>query len=164
VEWPLFWGLDTAVDRSGIPLVYRSKVWLECSGALEMKEPGLFQDLLGQVDSHACVALGIEKDVGRTAVGYCQGMTLVTSTLPLAHADEEEALPPSSDYFPMTFFGPPLLPSRACPLVLLDYVQEFTPKLHAYLTNRCRPSCYLFLVVPVALFTDCLLVEVSLFR
>jgi small G protein signaling modulator 3 len=31
-----------------------------------MKEPGLFQDLLGQVDSHAGVALEIEKDVGRT--------------------------------------------------------------------------------------------------
>lgn len=30
--------------RSGIPLVYRSKVWLECSGGLEMKEPGLFTD------------------------------------------------------------------------------------------------------------------------
>jgi small G protein signaling modulator 3 len=29
-----------------------------------MKEPGLFQDLLGQVDSHAGVALEIEKDVG----------------------------------------------------------------------------------------------------
>ena len=52
--------------RSGIPLVYRSKVWLECSGALEMKEPGLFRDLLGQADSHAGVALEIEKDVGRT--------------------------------------------------------------------------------------------------
>jgi small G protein signaling modulator 3 len=52
--------------RSGIPLIYRSKVWLECSGALEMKEPGLFRDLLGQVDSHAGVALEIEKDVGRT--------------------------------------------------------------------------------------------------
>lgn len=52
--------------RSGIPLVYRSKVWLECSGALEMKEPGLFQDLLAQVDSEGSVALEIEKDVGRT--------------------------------------------------------------------------------------------------
>jgi hypothetical protein len=52
--------------RSGIPLAYRSKVWLECSGALDMKEPGLFQDLLGQVDDQAGVALEIEKDVGRT--------------------------------------------------------------------------------------------------
>jgi small G protein signaling modulator 3 len=52
--------------RSGIPLVYRSKVWLECSGALDMKEPGLFQDLLSQADSHPGVASEIEKDVGRT--------------------------------------------------------------------------------------------------
>ena len=26
--------------RNGIPLVFRSKVWIECSGALDMKEPG----------------------------------------------------------------------------------------------------------------------------
>ena len=52
--------------RSGIPLVYRSKVWLECSGALEMKEPGSFRDLLTQADSQPGVALEIEKDVGRT--------------------------------------------------------------------------------------------------
>lgn len=52
--------------RSGIPLVYRSKVWLECSGALEMKEPGLFQELLAQVDNQPGVGLEIEKDVGRT--------------------------------------------------------------------------------------------------
>jgi len=52
--------------RSGIPLVYRSKVWMECSGALDMKEPGLFRDLLAEVDGDDGVALEIEKDVGRT--------------------------------------------------------------------------------------------------
>ena len=52
--------------RNGIPLVYRSKVWMECSGALDMKEPGLFQDLLAQTDSSDSVASEIEKDVGRT--------------------------------------------------------------------------------------------------
>jgi hypothetical protein len=52
--------------RSGIPLVYRSKVWLECSGALEMKEPGLFQDLLMHVEQNDGTASEIEKDVGRT--------------------------------------------------------------------------------------------------
>lgn len=55
--------------RSGIPLIYRSKVWLECSGGLEMKEPGLFLDLLAETaggpDSVHVVA-EIEKDVGRT--------------------------------------------------------------------------------------------------
>lgn len=125
--------------RNDIPLVYRSKVWLECSGALEMREPGLFLDLLAQRLEVDGAAHEIEKDVGRTmplniffggdgvdvnklrrvliassrsvdfgpcfflktydpfpfrrnpAVGYCQGMNLITSTLLLIHADEEEA-------------------------------------------------------------------------
>ena len=52
--------------RQGIPLVYRSKVWQECSDALEMKEPGLFNDLLANVDPEDPVVKEIEKDVGRT--------------------------------------------------------------------------------------------------
>lgn len=52
--------------RNGTPLVYRSKVWFECSGALEMKEPGHFQDLLTQRDGPDDVLHEIEKDVGRT--------------------------------------------------------------------------------------------------
>ena len=52
--------------RSGIPLVYRSKVWLECSGGLEMREPGVFRDLLMEAGSGAGVEAEIEKDVGRT--------------------------------------------------------------------------------------------------
>jgi hypothetical protein len=52
--------------RSGIPLVYRSKVWLECSGGLEMREPGLFQDLLAMPDGPDSMLGEIEKDVGRT--------------------------------------------------------------------------------------------------
>ena len=52
--------------RSGIPLAYRSKVWLECSGGLEMKEPGMFADLLASVDENGSVVKEIEKDVGRT--------------------------------------------------------------------------------------------------
>jgi hypothetical protein len=56
------WEFDRLV-RHGIPLVYRSKVWMECSGALE---PGLFQDLLAQMDGPDSVIGEIEKDVGRT--------------------------------------------------------------------------------------------------
>lgn len=66
--------------RGGIPLVYRSKVWLECSGGLEMREPGLFRDLLVQAEvdvetgeaskdaggHHALVRNEIDKDIGRT--------------------------------------------------------------------------------------------------
>ena len=51
--------------RSGIPLVYRSKVWLECSGGLEMREPGLFHELLAG-DGQGSVIAEIEKDVSRT--------------------------------------------------------------------------------------------------
>jgi len=52
--------------RNGIPLAYRSKVWLECSGALEMREPGHFQDLLAQKPDVDVAIDEIEKDVGRT--------------------------------------------------------------------------------------------------
>lgn len=56
--------------RNGIPLCYRSKVWMECSGALELKEPGLFRDLLGVNEKDGegvgSVVAEIEKDVGRT--------------------------------------------------------------------------------------------------
>lgn len=53
--------------RGGIPLVYRAKVWLECSGALEMAEPGAFRDLLEDAVKEGGIAIGeIEKDVGRT--------------------------------------------------------------------------------------------------
>ncbi|KAJ7471030.1 rab-GTPase-TBC domain-containing protein [Mycena latifolia] len=181
--------------RSGIPLVYRSKVWLECSGGLEMMEPGLFRDLLAVEDPGHVVA-EIEKDVGRTmplnvffggdgagvvklrrvltaysrrnpAVGYCQGMNLVTSTLLLVHADEEEAFwglaAIVEKILPEDFFSPSLLPSRACPLVLLDYVKEYTPKLHAHLDDLgvdLPAICFSWFL---SLFTDCLPVE-TLFR
>lgn len=52
--------------RGGIPLAYRSKLWFECSGALEMREPGLFADLLAGVDEKNSVIREVEKDVGRT--------------------------------------------------------------------------------------------------
>ncbi|TFK34555.1 rab-GTPase-TBC domain-containing protein [Crucibulum laeve] len=182
--------------RSGIPLVYRSKVWLESSGALEMREPGLFQDLLAEADGPGSVISEIEKDVGRTmplniffggdgagvdklrrvliaysrrnpAVGYCQGMNLVTSTLLLVHADEEEAfwmlVAIVERILPEDFFSPSLLPSRACPLVLLDYVQEYTPKLHAHLTELGVDLAAICFSWFLSLFTDCLPVE-TLFR
>lgn len=52
--------------RQGIPLVYRAKIWQECTDALEMKEPGLFNDLLANVDPDDPVVKEVEKDVGRT--------------------------------------------------------------------------------------------------
>ncbi|KAF8916204.1 rab-GTPase-TBC domain-containing protein [Mucidula mucida] len=179
--------------RGGIPLAYRGKVWLECSGALEMREPGVFAELLqGKSESEG----EIEKDVGRTMplnvffagegagvdklrrvlraysrrnekVGYCQGMNLVTSTLLLVYGDEEEAFWVLSAIverlLPSEFFSPSLLPSRACPLVLLEYVQEHIPKLHTHLENLgvdLPAICFSWFL---SLFTDCLPVE-TLFR
>ncbi|KAI0342697.1 TBC-domain-containing protein [Trametopsis cervina] len=182
--------------RNGIPLAYRSKVWFECSGGLDMREPGHFADLLSEVDESNSVTREIEKDVGRTmpmnvffgrtgagvdklrrvlraysrrhpAVGYCQGMNLVTSTLLLVHADEEEAFWMLSAIIerilPEDFFSPSLISSRACPLVLLDYVRDMLPKLHAHLTNLgvdLGAICFSWFL---SLFADCLPIE-TLFR
>ena len=99
------------------------------------------------------------------AVGYCQGMNLITSTLLLVHADEEEAfwmlVAIVERILPENFFSPSLLPSRACPLVLLDYVQEYTPKLHAHLTELGVDLAAICFSWFLSLFTDCLPVEVS---
>ncbi|KAF5359891.1 hypothetical protein D9756_002944 [Leucocoprinus leucothites] len=184
--------------RNGIPLCFRSKVWMECSGALELKEPGSFKDLLEAKaeEGPGSVVSEIEKDVGRTmplniffggdgagvdklrrvlvaysrrnpAVGYCQGMNLITSTILLVHADEEDAFWMLAvlveKILPEDFFSPSLLPSRACPLVLLDYVAEHLPKLHAHLTELgidLGAICFSWFL---SLFTDCLPVE-TLFR
>ncbi|KAF5359884.1 hypothetical protein D9756_002943 [Leucocoprinus leucothites] len=54
--------------RNGIPLCFRLKAWMECNGALELKEPGLFKDLLEAKaeEGPGSVVSEIEKDVGRT--------------------------------------------------------------------------------------------------
>lgn len=197
--------------RNGIPLVYRSQAWLECSDGLEMREPGLFSDLLAQQDDGSGAVREIEKDVCRTmplnvffgrtgagvdklrrvliaysryvtyiaargpvltchdyrrnpAVGYCQGMNLVTSTLLLIHADEEEAFwvlaAMIERILPEEFFSPSLISSRACPLVLLEYVRESMPKLYHHLTDLgvdLPAICFSWFL---SLFTDCLPVEV----
>ena len=92
-------------------------------------------------------------------------MNLVASTLLLVHADEEEAFwvlaALVERILPEGFFSPTLLPSRACPLVLLDYVQEGMPKLAAHLFELgidLPAICFSWFL---SLFTDCLPVEVS---
>lgn len=92
-------------------------------------------------------------------------MNLVTSTLLLIHADEEEAFWMLSAIIerllPEDFFSPSLLSSRACPLVLLDYVREQLPKLHAHLNDLevdIGAVCFSWFL---SLFTDCLPIEVS---
>ena len=97
-------------------------------------------------------------------MGYCQGMNLVTSTLLLVHADEEEAFwvlaAIIERILPDDFFSPSLLPSRACPLVLLDYVQELLPRLHAHLLDLGVDLAAICFSWFLSLFTDCLPIEV----
>lgn len=199
--------------RNGVPLLYRAKIWYECSGALEMMEPGVFKDLLNDQQQDGSVVAEIEKDVGRTmplnvffggdgpgieklrrvliaysrfasfshrifrnimrfnvcfrrnpAVGYCQGMNIVTSTLLLVFGNEEEAFWVLSAIIerllPSDFFSPSLLVSRACPMVLMDYVRELLPNLHAHLMELevdLPAICFSWFL---SLFTDCLPVEV----
>lgn len=93
-------------------------------------------------------------------------MNLVTSTLLLVHADEEEAFWVLSAIIerilPDDFFSPSLLPSRACPLVLLDYVQEMLPRLHTHLVDLGVDLAAICFSWFLSLFTDCLPIEVRL--
>ena len=88
-------------------------------------------------------------------------MNLITSTLLLVHADEEEF------FWMLVAIVEKILPeiffclSRACPLFLLDYVQEYTPKLHAHLTELGVDLVAIYFSRFLSLFTDCLPVEVS---
>ena len=91
-------------------------------------------------------------------------MNLVASTLLLVHADEEAAFwvlaALVERILPDGFFSPTLLPSRACPLVLLDLVQDGMPKLAAHLAELgidLPAICFSWFL---SLFTDCLPVEV----
>jgi hypothetical protein len=91
-------------------------------------------------------------------------MNLVASTLLLVHADEEAAFwvlaALVERILPDGFFSPTLLPSRACPLVLLDLVREGMPKLAAHLAELgidLPAICFSWFL---SLFTDCLPVEV----
>ncbi|KAG8927397.1 hypothetical protein FRC02_008235 [Tulasnella sp. 418] len=192
------WKEFSKLVRNGAPLVYRAKMWFECSGALELMEPGVYQELLAQNEGKEgnTTLNEIEKDVSRTmplnvffggdgvgvgklrrvlqayswrnpSVGYCQGMNLIASTLLLVHADEEEAFwvltAIIENLLPAEYFSPSLLVSRACPMVLLDYVQELMPKLYLHLLDQgvdLPAICFSWFL---SLFTDCLPVE-TLFR
>ncbi|CCJ29174.1 unnamed protein product [Pneumocystis jirovecii] len=105
----------------GIPIVYRPKVWRECSGAYQLQQPGYYNDLLTMgKDIDPMVVVQIDMDIYRTMpnnvffggkgpgvyklrnvllafsrhntqIGYCQGMNVIAATLLLTHPTEEEA-------------------------------------------------------------------------
>ncbi|CAE7062302.1 unnamed protein product [Rhizoctonia solani] len=183
--------------RGGIPLVFRDKVWSECAGAAEIREPGVFQDLLKHHEGEENLALKeIEKDVVRTMplnvffggdgvgvaklrkvlqayswrnpeIGYCQGMNLIASTLLLVFSNEEDAFWVLTciieKFLPGEFFSGSLIDSRACPLVLLDYVEMHHPKVYNHLLDMgvdLPAICFSWFL---SMYTDCLPVE-TLFR
>lgn len=92
-------------------------------------------------------------------------MNLVASTLLLVYADEDEAFWVLcciiERLLPDEFFGRSLLVSRACPLVLLDYVQELLPKLYDHLQDLGVDLAAICFSWFLSLFTDCLPVDVS---
>ena len=92
-------------------------------------------------------------------------MNLVASTLLLVHADEDHAFWVLASIIetllPPEFFSPSLLVSRACPLVLLDYVQILQPKLYAHLQELGVDLAAISFSWFLSLYTDCLPVEVS---
>jgi small G protein signaling modulator 3 len=60
--------LDKLV-RLGVPLAYKKSIWAECSGVLELAEPGIFADLLAVARTGSGAERDIEKDIRRTMPG-----------------------------------------------------------------------------------------------
>ncbi|KAH8778481.1 rab-GTPase-TBC domain-containing protein [Diaporthe sp. PMI_573] len=115
------WNEFNRLVLGGIPVLIRSKIWAECSGALNMRAPGYYDDLVNraEVDDNPEVAQQIRADINRTLtdniffrkgpgvqklnevllaysrrnpeVGYCQGMNLITANLLLIMPSAEEA-------------------------------------------------------------------------
>ncbi|SCV74842.1 BQ2448_7871 [Microbotryum intermedium] len=114
------WAEFKQLVRKGVPIAYRPKIWAECSGANEAREPGVYQDLLAHKDEENQCLNQIDMDCHRTfptnvffagtgpgvaklrnvlvaysrrnpLIGYCQGMNNLTATLLLTHPAEEDA-------------------------------------------------------------------------
>ncbi|KAF2120622.1 rab-GTPase-TBC domain-containing protein [Lophiotrema nucula] len=103
----------------GIPVVYRAKVWAECSGASVLRIPGYYDDIVSNGEDNPTIANQIQMDITRTLtdniffrkgpgvhklnevllayarrnpeVGYCQGMNLITACLLLIMPTAEDA-------------------------------------------------------------------------
>ncbi|KAM0751672.1 TBC-domain-containing protein [Meredithblackwellia eburnea MCA 4105] len=115
------WTEFKTLVRKGVPISFRPKIWAECSGANEAREPGLYQELLSlhRGEENQCLNQ-IDMDCHRTfptnvffagngpgvaklrnvliayswrnpKIGYCQGMNNLTATLLLTHPAEEDA-------------------------------------------------------------------------
>ncbi|WBW72954.1 Rab GAP [Schizosaccharomyces osmophilus] len=106
--------------KQGVPVPYRPKVWLECSGARQLHVPGYYDELLAKSDtSDPSNRIQIDQDIKRTLVGnvffggngpgvpklrrvllayslhnpevgYCQGMNVIVAFFLLIYASEED--------------------------------------------------------------------------
>lgn len=105
---------------SGIPVDLRPKIWGECSGAWQLKEPGTYEWLCAKAEPNEEALRQIELDLHRTMpsnvffggtglgveklrrvlvafsrwnreIGYCQGMNMIAGMLLLSFATEEDA-------------------------------------------------------------------------
>ncbi|KAL6693295.1 rab-GTPase-TBC domain-containing protein [Trichoderma pleuroticola] len=113
-------GFKTLV-LGGIPVLFRAKVWSECSGATALRIPGYYEGLVSQSGEgdDAAVVSQIKMDINRTLtdniffrkgpgvqklnevllaysrrnkdVGYCQGMNLIAANILLITPSAEEA-------------------------------------------------------------------------
>ncbi|KAH6608231.1 tbc domain-containing [Trichoderma cornu-damae] len=115
------WNGFKALVLGGIPVLYRAKVWSECSGAAALRIPGYYDGLAsrGGGDDDPAVVSQIKMDIHRTLtdniffrrgpgvqklnevllaysrrnrdVGYCQGMNLIAANILLVTPSAEEA-------------------------------------------------------------------------
>jgi hypothetical protein len=103
----------------GIPVNMRAAIWAEGSGALHLRTPGYYEDLVNNGEDDPTIATQIQMDITRTLtdniffrtgpgvqklqevllaysrrnpeVGYCQGMNLITACLLLIMPTPEDA-------------------------------------------------------------------------
>ncbi|KAL1646856.1 hypothetical protein SLS58_002991 [Diplodia intermedia] len=179
----------------GIPVSYRAKIWAECSGAAAMRIPGYYEDLVANGTDDPVVVSQIQMDIHRTltdniffrrgpgvqklnevliayarrnhAVGYCQGMNLITACLLLIMPTAEDAFwmlaTMIETILPESYYDHSLLASRADQIVLRQYVAELLPKLSAHFDELSIELEALTFQWFLSVFTDCLSAE-ALYR
>ncbi|KAF2472166.1 TBC-domain-containing protein [Lindgomyces ingoldianus] len=113
------WNEFRRLVLGGIPVLYRAKIWAECSGASTLRVPGYYDDLVNNGEDNPSIIAQIQMDITRTLtdniffrkgpgvhklnevllaysrrnpeVGYCQGMNLITACLLLIMPTAEDA-------------------------------------------------------------------------
>jgi small G protein signaling modulator 3 len=156
-----------ALVLGGIPVSLRPRIWAECSGASTLRIPGYYEDLVtrSRTEMDPEIEAQIAADVPRSltdnsmfrfgpgkgklteilkayslhnpAVGYCQGMNLITGSLLLICVTSEDVFwllcAIVDKIMPSGYFDRGLRSSRADQVVLRSYVSEVLPKLDAKL-------------------------------